>query len=120
MVFHEAFSGYKICPICNFQDDSWVLDDPFQKYYESDTSLIKRQKNILEEYPLSVQEVTVNSISYQRNPKWNRINESAFQKGRPFFPTWKYEEFYEKYWEDDIYKSLFEVAQKYNPDYIIF
>lgn len=119
-VFHEVFSGYEICPICNFQDDSSVLDDPFLKYYKSDTPLIKRQRNILEKYPLNIQEVTLNGISYKRNKNWNCINESTFVRGEPFFPTWKYEEFYEKYWEDKIYNDLMRVAQQYNPDEEVF
>ena len=120
MVFHEVFSCYEICPICDFQDDSCVLDDPFIKYYESDIPLIERQKKAMVQYPLGAKEAIVGNITLIRNKEWNPINEIVFTKNQPFFPVWKYKEFIERYWENKVYADLFTIAQENNPDDVIF
>ena len=107
-VFEEVFSEYEICPVCGFQDCFGAMEFPSEKYFEYWLSLLDIQKILPEKLS--------STVSYIRNPHWKMIDDSKLNPNYPYFPKWKYDEFLNRYWENEFFLENLIEAEKYNRD----
>ena len=68
----EYFGSYNICPICGWEDDGVQLANPASGGGANSTSLIECQEEILNEFPIEIQQHGL----YNRDPKWRPLNEN--------------------------------------------
>ena len=82
LTFEESPGSYSICRICGWEDDHVQLAYPSMRGGANGESLCEAQIAALEEYPLSVQEVS----GAKRDPQWRPLTneEAAIRADVPF------------------------------------
>jgi hypothetical protein len=66
-----AGGTFVICPVCRWEDDNVQLADPNFWGGANALSLVEHQSQVLEQYPLSIQEYK----GFERDPQWRPIEE---------------------------------------------
>jgi hypothetical protein len=118
-VFEDILYESEICPICNWQDSSWWMLNPYISPYVwyDETLYDNYQQEILKKIPYKIKEYKKWKKVYIRNNLWKPIDKDKLDKNYDYFPKWKFDEFFIKWLKYDwFYIKLFQEAQKYNPD----